>query len=156
GSPSALATATVSGLQPGDTVTGLSETYDTKSVGTGKTLSVAGYTVNDGNGGNNYPVTLVSNTTGGITRPAPTVTATGGNKVYDRTASATVTLSDNRFAGDVFTDSYTNASFDNKNVGTAKPVSVSGILIAGTDAGNYTFNTTAGTTANITPSPLAV
>jgi hypothetical protein len=35
-------------------------------------------------------------------------------------ADATVTLSDNRVAGDVLTTSYTTASFANKNVGTAK------------------------------------
>ena len=49
-----------------------------------------------------------------------TVTATGANKVYDGTTSATVTLSDNRVAGDTLTTSYTTASFANKNVGTAK------------------------------------
>jgi len=42
-----------------------------------------------------------------------------------------VTLSDDRVAGDVFTDSYTSATFNNKNVGTGKPVSVSGISISG-------------------------
>ena len=40
-----------SGLQAGDTVTGLSEIYDNRNAGTGKTLSVDTYTVNDGNGG---------------------------------------------------------------------------------------------------------
>jgi hypothetical protein len=61
-----------------------------------------------------------------------------------------VTLSDNRVAGDVFTTSYTSASFADKNVGTGKTVSVSGITISGADAGNYTFNTTATATADIT------
>jgi len=44
----------------------------------------------------------------------------------------------------------TSASFANKNVGTSKPVSVSGISISGTDAGNYTANISTTTTANIT------
>src|SRR4030095_2089318 len=52
--------------------------------------------------------------------------------------------------------SYTSASFANKNVGTAKSVSVSGISLAGTDSGNYTANTTATTTANITAQALTV
>ena len=68
-----------------------------------------------------------------------TVSATGANKVYDGTTSATVTLSDNRVAGDSLTTSYTTASFANKNVGTAKTVSVSGISVTGIDAGNYTL-----------------
>jgi filamentous hemagglutinin family protein len=52
----AAATPTVSGLQSGDTVSGLMESYDTASVGTAKTLSVTGYTIDDGNGGHNYTV----------------------------------------------------------------------------------------------------
>ena len=38
-----------------------------------------------------------------------TVSATGVNKVYDGTTAATVTLTDNRVAGDVFTDGDTGA-----------------------------------------------
>ena len=67
GTTSAAAVPTVSGLQGSDTVTNLSETYDTPAVGTGKTLSVATYTVNDGNGGANYTVSTVTNMTGVIT-----------------------------------------------------------------------------------------
>ena len=44
--------------------------------------------------------------------------------------------------GDDLTLSYATASFADKNVGTGKPVSVSGINVTGGDAGNYTFNTT--------------
>jgi hypothetical protein len=49
------------------------------------------------------------------------VSATGVNKVYDATTSATVSLADNRLAGDSLSTSYTSASFANKNVGTPKP-----------------------------------
>ena len=51
-------------LGSGDTAT-FTETYDTKNVGTGKTLTPAG-SVSDGNGGNNYTVTFVTDTTGAI------------------------------------------------------------------------------------------
>src|SRR5438093_11008033 len=81
------------------------------------------------------------------------VSAHGINKIYAGTAAATVTLSENRVSGDVFSDSYTLAAFADKNVGTGKAVAVSGIAISGTDAGNYTFNTPASTTADITPKP---
>jgi YDG domain len=90
-----------------------------------------------------------------ITPLALTVSATGVNKTYDTTTAATVTLSDNRTAGDVFTDSYASAAFADPNVGLGKPVNVSGINIAGADVSNYTFNTTAVTTANIVP-PVSV
>ena len=47
--------------------------------------------------------------------------------------------------------SYANASFDTKNVGSNKPVSVSGITISGADATNYDqLNATASTNADIT------
>src|SRR5262249_32045815 len=42
------------------------------------------------------------------------------------------------------------------NVGTAKNVSVSGISVTGTDAANYTANTTAAATADITARGLTV
>ena len=51
------------------------ESYDTRDVGLGKTLTAAG-SVNDGNGGNNYTVAFVADTTGSITQRAITVTAT--------------------------------------------------------------------------------
>src|SRR5581483_5622984 len=97
-----------------------------------------------------------ASTTANITTRTLTVSATGVNKVYDGTTNATVTLSDDRVAGDVLTASYTNASFADKNVGTNKTVSVSGISLSGTDSGNYTANTTAGTTADITAATLVV
>ncbi|MFZ2149735.1 MAG: peptidoglycan-binding protein [Minisyncoccia bacterium] len=79
-----------------------------------------------------------------------TVTATGIDKTYDNTTVATVDLFDNRVAGDIFTATYTSASFANDAVGTSIPVSVVGIAISGADAGNYNLlNTTANTTANI-------
>src|SRR5207302_4648316 len=87
---------------------------------------------------------------------ALTVTAHGVSKVYDGSTAASVTLTDDRVSGDVFTDSYTSAAFADKNVGTGKAVSVSGISISGADTGNYTFNATASTIANITARALTV
>src|SRR5205085_1744378 len=76
--------------------------------------------------------------------------------VYDGNTTATVNLSDNRVANDILADSYTSATFGDKNVGNGKAIGVSGISIGGTDAGNYTANTTASTTANITARDLTV
>ena len=153
-SATAAPTVTTGSLAAGDTGS-FTETYDTKNVGMGKTLTPAG-SVNDNNGGANYKVTFANNTSGEIDAIGLTVTATGVNRQYDGTTAATVTLSDNRVSGDVFSDSYTTAAFADKNVGTGKTVSVSGISINGTDAGNYTFNTTATTTADITARSLIV
>jgi hypothetical protein len=80
GNTSATATPTVAGLKNGDTVTGLAEAYTDKNAGTGKTLIVTAYTVNDGNGGNNYSVTLGNNTTGVINKATLTVTANNASR----------------------------------------------------------------------------
>ncbi|HEY2758681.1 MAG TPA: YDG domain-containing protein, partial [Pseudolabrys sp.] len=67
GTNSAAMMPTVLGLQgSNDSVTGLSETYATPGVGTGKTLNVASYLVNDGNGGNNYTIQTVASVAGVI------------------------------------------------------------------------------------------
>ncbi|MFZ0927649.1 MAG: Ig-like domain repeat protein, partial [Syntrophobacteraceae bacterium] len=103
-----------------------------------------------------YPAVSGSNSLT-VNKALLTVTATGANKVYDGTTAATATLSDNRISGDVFTDSYTSATFADKNVGNGKTVTVTGISIAGAAAGNYSLaSTTITTTANITPSAIIV
>ena len=130
-------------------------TFANKNVGTGKTVSVSGMSISGTDAGN-YTFNTTASTTADITARALTVTATGVNKRYDGNTTATVTLADNRLSGDVFTDSYTSATFANKNVGTLKTVTVSGISISGADAGNYSVNTTTSTTATITARSLHV
>src|SRR5439155_5530573 len=120
-----------------------------KNVGSAKTVNVSGIAIS-GTDAANYSANTTTSTTADITVRTLVVTATGVNKGYDGTSTATVTLSDNRVPGDTLSRSYTSASFADKNVGTSKPVSVSGISVTGTDASNYTANTTASTTADIT------
>src|SRR5262249_16722393 len=55
---------------------------------------------------------------------ALTVSATAGNKVYDGTTTASVTLSDDRLSGDSFTPTYTSATFSDKDVANSKTVTV--------------------------------
>ena len=130
--------------------------FDNKNAGSGKHLTPQGV-VSDGNGGNNYSVTFIDNTTGVVNARTLIVNATGINKIYDGNTSATVTLSDNRVAGDVLIDSYVAATFSDKNAETGKTVGVTGISISGTDVGNYTLDlTTTTTTADITPKILTV
>jgi prolyl-tRNA editing enzyme YbaK/EbsC (Cys-tRNA(Pro) deacylase) len=131
--------------------------FANKNVGTNKTVTVAGIAISGADAGNYTLSNTTASATANITGATLTVSATGVNRVYDRTTNATVTLSDNRIAGDVVTDNYAAASFANKNVGTNKPVTVTGLSISGTDAANYTLGgTTATTTANITPASLTV
>jgi LPXTG-site transpeptidase (sortase) family protein len=141
----------------GDTLTlaYASASFDTKNVGTNKPVDVAGITVTGADAGN-YTFNTTDTTIADITARVLTVTATGVDKVYDGTTSAAANLFDDRVAGDVLTVTYSIALFDNPNVGIDKPVAVVGIALAGTDAGNYSFNSTASTTADITGRTLTV
>src|SRR5439155_1231405 len=126
-----------------------SASFANKTVGTAKSVSVSGIAISGADAAN-YTANTTATTTANITARSLTVSASGVNKVYDGNTNATVTLSDNRVAGDSLSTSYTAASFADKAVATAKAVSVSGIGLSGVDSANYTFNTTASTTADIT------
>jgi YDG domain/MBG domain (YGX type) len=129
--------------------------FDTASAGTNK--NVTGDLSLTGAQAGNYSLSSnTATTTANITPKELTVSATGVNKTYDGNSDATVTLSTDELTGDDVTANYTSASFANKNVGTGKAVSVNGISVTGTDAGNYTFNTTASTTATIAQRPITV
>jgi hypothetical protein len=132
-----------------------SAAFADKNVGNAKPVSVTGISLNGPDAGNYLPNTTAA-TSASITPRTLVVTAHGVDKIYDGTTDATVTLSDNRIAGDLLAAVFGAAAFADSNVGTAKPVSVSGIAISGPDAPNYTHNASATTTANITARPVTV
>ncbi len=79
------------------------------------------------------------------------------NKVYDGQVRADVSLSDDRVQGDLLTVDNRGASFDNKNAGVGKAVTVQGVSISGADQDNYRVAlTTVQGTADITPRTLQV
>ena len=129
--------AALVGVFSGDTVTlntdSATGTFASKDVANGITVSVAGLTIG---GPQAFDYSLTQPTTTANITPAPlTVSATALNKVYDGTATATVKLSDNRFAGDALAVNYT-ALFTDPNAGNNKTVNVS-VSISGLDAGDY-------------------
>lgn len=139
-------------------------TYDTKDVGTGKTVTVTGLALT-GTAAGNYQLasTTISGPVGQIDAKALTVTGLSvNNKVYDGTTADTLNTASAALSGVVGGDvvslntSGATASFANKNVGTAKPVTVSGLSLTGPDAGNYTLTQPTGLTADITPAALTV
>lgn len=101
----------------------------------------------------NYTISYVGDNFS-ITKKVITVTILASDKPYDGNTTATVVLSSADIVfGDIITISSLSATFDTKDVGTGKTVTVSGISINGVDVGNYTlFNTFATTTASITGS----
>jgi hypothetical protein len=124
-------------------------------VGTAKQVNVTGITLGGTDAGN-YTFNTTATTAANITPTSLTVSAGGVNRFYNGTAVASVNLSDTRMAGDVLTASYVAANFLDKDIGTSKQVDVSGISLSGADVGNYTFNTTASTFADISPATLTV
>lgn len=153
-----LATATpalTSGsVQSGDTAN-FTETYDTKNVGTGKTLTPAG-SVTDGNSGNNYAYSFVPATNGTITTSELAITnVVALDKVYDGKTNAPLNTTSaglaGVFAGDTVVLVVSNAFgyFANANVGTNKAVTVTGFGVAGADASNYLLAQPTGLTASI-------
>jgi len=158
------ASATLVGVVGSDSITlnttGASGTFANKNVGTSKTVTVSGLTLGGADAGN-YSLTQPT-TTANITAKELTVSGIiASNKVYDGNTMATLNTTSATLVGVVGSESVAlntagaSGTFGNKNVGTGKTVTVSGLTISGTDAGNYTL-TQPTTTANITPKELTV
>jgi trimeric autotransporter adhesin len=153
-----LGSKTVTGTITPDVVTLIvgAASFDTKHAGTNKTVTATGLGLG-GADASDYQLGATSATDlADISPIALAVAAHGVNKIYDATTTATVTLSATPLSGDVVTLNYSGAAFGDKKVGGGKAVTVSGITTGGTDGGDYTPNTTATTTADITQVPLAV
>ena len=156
--------ATVTGLTgvgvvAGDSVsfTDSSAAFNDKNAGPAKTVTIAGLSAAGTDSGNYSLANSTTSTTAAITPLAITVTASGTNRIYDGTVVDAATLaSSGVLSGDTVVFSDTAALFGNKNAGVDKTVSVAGITAGGADGANYTVNTAASTTADITPLTIAV
>lgn len=91
-----------------------------------------------------------------VARAELTVKASAQKKEYDGTASAKVSLTDDRLPGDSLELSYRTAFFDNRNAGKDKKVTVDSIEVRGADAGNYNVNKKVTTTGEIIRKKLAI
>ena len=132
-----------------------SKSFTDKNAGTGKTINVTGISVT-GADATNYTWNTSAATTADISKAALNVTAAGVNKVYDGTINANANLSDNRIGSDDLVLGSTGKSFADKNAGAGKTITVNGINVTGTDAGNYDWNTSATTTGDIAKASLTV
>ncbi|HAV35099.1 MAG TPA: hypothetical protein DCX52_01870, partial [Massilia sp.] len=124
--------------------------FANKNVGSGKTVTVNGITLSGTHAANYTLASTTVTTTADITKRTLTANASGLNKTYDGGTAANVVLGDNRVAGDLLSLTADGASFENKNAGVGKEVTVTGIALGGDDAGNYELaSTTVSTHANI-------
>jgi hypothetical protein len=131
------------------------KSFADKNAGAGKTISVNGISVT-GADASNYTWNTSAVTTGDIAKAALNITAAGVNKTYDGTTNASASFSDDRIGSDVLVLSATGKNFSDKNSGTGKTITVNGITVTGADAANYTWNTTAVTSADIAKAALNV
>ncbi|MEI8303426.1 MAG: YDG domain-containing protein, partial [Burkholderiales bacterium] len=154
GTTAASVTTTDNRIQ-GDSLSVVSSaSFADRNAGVGKAVSVTGVSL-AGTDAGNYTVAATGSTTANIDPRVLAVNYSGVNRVYDGTTAATVTTTDNRIQGDSLSV-VSSASFADRNAGVGKAVSVTGVSLAGTDAGNYTVAATGSTTANIDPRVLAV
>ena len=136
-----------------------SGSFGDKNVGTGKAVAVSGYTLTGTDAGN-YNLVEPTTLTANISQALLAIGGIGAaDKVYDTTRTATLTGSATvtPLGSDAVSVAGTaSGTFANKNVGTGKAVTVTGLTLTGTDAGNYLAVGPSGVTASITPASLAV
>ncbi|MHA4868774.1 YDG domain-containing protein [Duganella sp. PWIR1] len=134
-----------------------SASFTDKNAASGKTVNVTGISMSGADAGNYTLSASTGSTTAAITPRALAITATGSGKTYDGLASASATLADDRLGGDVLTVDSSGASYADKNVGVGKTITVNGLSLSGTDAGNYALATDhASATGTITARSLSV
>ncbi|MFN8384345.1 MAG: sortase [Anaerolineales bacterium] len=158
-SSSGIPTITAGTLIGTDSFT-LTQTFDTKDAGVGKSL-IPHAVISVGNA-NNYAITYVNDTTGEITAIELTVSnVTANNRVYDGTTNVTLNTGTAALVGVLGTDNVTLTgtavgAFINKNVGPLKAVIVTGYTLGGTASGNYFLTQPDYVTATITARPITV
>jgi autotransporter-associated beta strand protein len=142
-----------------------------KNVGTNKAVTYTGFTFT-GADASNYALSANPASTAEITAKPITVSGiTALNREYNGTTTASLnvgtaalatgasTTNDNKVysADNVSVDvSAAIGAFANGNVGTAKPVAITGLALSGIDADNYIVTDASNATANITPKALTV
>ncbi len=133
--------------------------FDTKNVGTGKPLTVGGYTLTGADAGN-YNLVFPAGLTANVTQANLAVNGvTAANKTYDGTAAATLggnaTVTGFGFDNLELQGTGTGV-FADKNAAPNKAVTVSGYTLGGLDAANYNLVQPAGVTATISQAALAI
>ena len=146
------------GVVSGDVVAINAQTgsFDDKNIGTGKPVTAA-LTINGADAAN-YSLTQPTGLSADITTKELTVSnAIASDKIYDGNTNAEITglALIGIVSGDVVAINAQTGSFDDKNIGTGKPVT-SALTINGADAANYSLTQPTGLTADITPKGLTI
>ncbi|MDH4982411.1 YDG domain-containing protein [Hyphomicrobium sp. D-2] len=131
-------------------------TFADKNVGNGKIVSLTVTLGAGSNGGdaNNYVIAAGATTKAAVTPATLSATYAVGNKVYDGTTAATVSLASisGLFGADIVALD-ASGQFADANAGTGKSVTITAAL-QGLDAGNYVLAPPSAGTGDITPRAL--
>jgi filamentous hemagglutinin family protein len=162
-----LAGASLSGVESGDSV-GINSanavaSFASKNAENGKAVTVSGFGL-QGTSADNYTLLQPTGLSADILQRVLNLQLTGSvSKTYNGNTNATLTtgnyLLNGLVSGDaVVLNNFANGSYADKNVGSGKEVSVSGLAITGTDAANYSLssNSIAGNVGTINRANLVV
>ena len=138
GTTGATGTITLDGVVLGDDVSAsVILAFLDKNAGADKTVTITGAGLTGADAGN-YTLTLPTSVLADIFQKAITGTVVADDKTYDGTTGATGTVTlGGVVAGDEVSASAILAFLD-KNAGADKTVTISGGVLTGADAGNYT------------------
>ncbi|MGI9215283.1 MAG: MBG domain-containing protein, partial [Gammaproteobacteria bacterium] len=147
------------GLYGTDLLTGVLSRNPGEKVNGGPYLITQG-TINNPN----YNITFISGSTLDINVKSLTAALTGTvSKAYDGNTTATLVAGNYNLSGVVAADNVllnnpTSGTYDTKAVGTDKTISISGLVLSGTDAGNYRLDSTtiSANLGSITPRNLII
>ena len=139
-----VANVTATDLVDGDIVTAITLTPSTRDVTTSGTITPSAATIKNGTADvtNNYNITY---TDGALTINKKPITISGitaSNKTYDGTTAATLNYNGINWTacgrvGDDDLSVTATGTFSDANVGTGKTVTITGLTLGGTKAGNY-------------------
>jgi gliding motility-associated-like protein len=130
-------------------------TFLTKDIGLNKSYTTTEIVLS-GTHKDDYILTPFSGTKGFISAKGLTVSLPASiDKPYDGSIAVTATISPIGIAASDDVTLTITGVYNTKDVGTAKPITMTSVL-AGADKGNYFFNSITGKTGNITKAPLTI
>lgn len=118
--------------------------FANRTVGTNKPVTISGLTISGPNA-SNYTLTQPTATASIAAKSLMVTGITAANKIYDGSTTAVLTFTSPTLVGVVMKDDVTlgtgtaSGQYANANAGAAKPVTVTGLTLAGEDAVNYTL-----------------
>lgn len=140
------------------TVTYTDAEFTDKNAANGKTINVTGISISGSDAPNYALQNTTATATADIGKRTLTASVNASDKTYDQTTDASVTLSDDRVAGDDVAIDFSDAQFSDKDAAAGKTVTVTGIAITGgADQDNYTLASSTETgTADINKKDLTI